>query len=110
MKIPFFQTDINKPASDRRPLGFINGLLLLDSGEVEHSFIFRCQERYLTYNSLAGLQSLFFVINRDHLQKYKEEITRSSAFLAEIKNVSQIPFGELPPPLFVPCNAEELNF
>jgi hypothetical protein len=108
MKIPFFQTDINKPASDRRPLGFINGLLLLDSGEVEHSFIFRCQERYLTYNSLAGLQSLFFVINRDHLQKYKEEITRSSAFLAEIKNVSQIPFGELPPPLFVPCNAEEL--
>lgn len=109
MKVPFFQTGINGRKSNAKPLGLINGLLLLDSGEVERTFIFRCQERYLTYNSLCGLRSLFFVANREHLQKYEEEIALRAAFLEEIEKTSRIPFGELPRPFFVPCNADQLS-
>jgi hypothetical protein len=110
MKIPFFRAGTSdRQAAAAKPLGLINGLLLLDSGEVERTFVFRCQERYLTYNSLCGLRSLFFAADEKHLQKYKEEIAVRAAFLAEIENVSQIPFGALPLPLFVPCDIDRLT-
>jgi hypothetical protein len=115
MKIPFFRAGANGDSSvgaaggEAKPLGLISGLLLLDSGEVERTFVYRCQERYLIYNSLCGLRSLFFVANREHLQKYQEEIAVRAALLKKIENVSQVPFGELPGPLFIPCDADSLT-
>src|SRR5215211_7181920 len=106
MYIPFFQAGTNHHGSETKPLGLINGLLLLDSGEVERTFIFRCQERYLTYNSLCGLQSVFFVAHREHREKYRVEIARRGEYLRAIKNASRIPFGELSQPLFVPCDID----
>jgi hypothetical protein len=101
LPFPMFQYGQGQEA-----LGMISGLLLLDSGEADNTFILRCQDRYITYNSLAGLRSILFVIDEDHVSRYKNIIMQMNASLGEISEAINLDLGVIPCPLFVPVNIE----
>jgi hypothetical protein len=52
------------------PLAWVAGPLLIDSGEEDTTFVFRCQDRYPVYSALAGLRSLLFVLDDHHAGVY----------------------------------------
>jgi hypothetical protein len=56
------------------PLSLFSGGLILDQGEAERSFIYRCQDRFLTYAGLHGLRSLFFAIDETHIAVYRTKV------------------------------------
>src|SRR5437660_6138557 len=58
-------------ASGGAPLAIISGGLILDLGEAERTFIYRCQDRFLAYSSLWKLPSVFFVAGASHEETYR---------------------------------------
>ena len=62
--------DGTQPGAGSAPLALVGGSLLVDSGEEDATFAFRCQDRYLAYSSLAGLRSLLLVLDDAHAATY----------------------------------------
>lgn len=108
--IPFFQFGSEcDSGTEGPPLGIISGLLLFDSGEAENTFIFRCQDRYLTYNALCGVNTVLFVTERQHKNHYLElleEHARTVDFIGEFTGIDLPPVSS---PLFVPLDPERLE-
>ena len=76
--LPFFRFGARPGATGgaTRPLGIVSGGLLLDSGEADPTFVYRCQDRYLAYTSLLGLRTVFFVRDDAHAAHYAALIAR----------------------------------
>lgn len=105
--IPFFRLGALAPSSE--PLGIVGGTLILDSGEAENTFVFRCQDRYLVYNALAGLRSVLFVLDSHHAGVYDSLIRIHSASLRELCTASGFPLPAIAEPLFVVVNKQHLT-
>ena len=105
--LPFFRFGQSAPSPARvLPLGLISGGLIMDSGEAERTFIFRCQDRYLTLNSLVGLRSILFVADEAHRRVYQRLIRALSSRLRIIREFTAQALGDIPQPLYVPCNID----
>jgi len=92
------------------PLAIIAGGLILDTGEAERTFIFRCQDRFLSYAALMGVQTVFFAIDEDHVARYRELIARLASSFLEISRRSGL-FVDLRiiEPLFLLLDPETLS-
>ncbi len=78
--------DGTPPGAGCAPLALVGGSLLVDSGEEDATFAFRCQDRYLAYSSLAGLRSLLVVLDDDHAATYDgciDDLRRRLATVAD---------------------------
>ncbi|MET5019890.1 glutathione synthetase, partial [Burkholderia pseudomallei] len=53
-----------------RARAFVGGGLILDSGEAENTFAFRCQDRVLVYTGWLGLPSVLLVLDDAHSRHY----------------------------------------
>ncbi len=107
--MPFFAAHAAAPASGGLPLGIIAGGLILDSGEAERTFIFRCQDRYLAYNTLAGLRTVLFVADDVHVAHYRRELETFDRHLAAIAAATGVVPARAPEPLFVTCDLDRLK-
>lgn len=73
--------------SDRgTPLAIVSGGLILDLGEAERTFIYRCQDRFLAYSSLWGLRSVFFAASHGHVEIYRSHIAGLRARFDRIRD------------------------
>ncbi len=91
------------------PLAIMSGLLLFDSGEADHTFLFRCQDRYLTYNSLCGFRTVLFVADDRHRRHYVSLIARHNDNLRLVRQITGLPLSLVPQPLFVPVGLDTLQ-
>ncbi|MCH9683977.1 MAG: hypothetical protein K0V04_21265, partial [Deltaproteobacteria bacterium] len=91
------------------PLAFLNGTLILDSGESDATFLCRCQDRYLTYACIAGWRSLMLVKNDEHRWLYDQVLPRLRHDMSLVARLTGW-FGDVdvPRPLFVPHDLETL--
>jgi hypothetical protein len=90
------------------PLAVIGGGLILDSGEAERTFLYRCQDRFLTYTSLLGLRSVVFVSGEAHALLYDVLIEKLRARIELI--TSYVSFdAAVPPPFYVQCDLEDFR-
>ncbi|HVE81369.1 MAG TPA: hypothetical protein VND93_00915 [Myxococcales bacterium] len=106
---PFFRAWRGTAQGAGRPLGIISGGLILDSGEAERTFIFRCQDRYLAYSALHGLRSVLFVAGDEHVRCYREELEGFRRSWDAIAAATGALPPELPEPLFVTCDIDRLK-
>jgi hypothetical protein len=107
---PFFEAGGQPQPGGGLPLGIISGGLILDSGEAERTFIFRCQDRYLAYNTLQGLRSVLFVSNDEHVRYYREALAgfqRSWEAIAAASGV--LPPSGPPEPVFIACDIDRVQ-
>ena len=87
-------------------LGLIGGGLILDSGEADPSFMYRCQDRYFVYTSLFGMRSLFLVMNQAHESLYKQNVQELRAALSTLQRHTGIKlFDILAEPLYLTYDA-----
>jgi hypothetical protein len=110
--LPFFR--FGAPGGARRgatrPLGIVSGGLLLDSGEADPTFVFRCQDRYLTYTSLLGLRTVFFVHDDAHAAHYAALIARQRERYAAVAALTGVlAASEILEPLYVGCDVATLR-
>lgn len=106
---PFFDAGPASPA-DALPLGLVAGGLIFDSGEAERTFLFRCQDRYLGFNTLHGLRTVLFVANDEHARIYQSELARFGQTWRAVAEVTGVLPPEGPPePLFVSCDIDRLK-
>lgn len=95
---------------NRVPLAVMGGGLILDSGEAEQTFVFRCQDRFLAYTSLYGLRSVFFVSDEDHARWYADRIEDLRARYAAIAGRCDVlPGNAIVEPLYVPCDIDTMR-
>jgi hypothetical protein len=87
-------------------LAVIGGGLILDSGEAERTFLYRCQDRFLTYTSVLGLRSVVFVSDEAHALLYDVLIDKLRARLGLIAAYAGIVDAAIPPPFYVQCDLE----
>jgi hypothetical protein len=87
-------------------LAVIGGGLILDSGEAERTFLYRCQDRFLTYTSLLGLRSVLFVSDEAHALLYDVLIDKLRARLELIAAYAGIFDAAVPAPFYVQCELE----
>lgn len=107
--LPLFDAGLDRPPGEGLPLGIIAGALILDSGEAERTFLFRCQDRYVAYNTLYGLRTVLFVADDEHVGHYRAELAGFDRNLAAIAAATGvIPPGGTPEPLFVVCDIDRL--
>ena len=71
-QIPLFRLGGQRGA--RAPLVILSGGLILDIGEAERTFLYRCQDRFLAYASLLGWRCLFLALDETHARLYRKEI------------------------------------
>lgn len=90
------------------PLALIGGGLILDSGEAENTFVFRCQDRFLVYTSLLGLRSIVFVLDDAHRRHYQGLLKALDQRLRNIAELHGVAAPRLPEPLYVPCDLHTL--
>src|SRR5262245_57089734 len=108
--MPFFDAGPDAPLGHGLPLGIIAGGLILDGGEAERTFIFRCQDRYLAYTTLYGLRTVLFVADDEHVRHYRAELAGFERSFAAIREASDVlPAGPVPEPLFVTCDIDRLR-
>jgi hypothetical protein len=108
--IPMFRlASSTTVASDAPALGIVSGLLLLDSGEADNTFVFRCQDRYLTYNTLSGIRSVLFVADEQHWKHYQDLLKGHTARLQVISDKIEISLPPIPIPLAFPLDIETLK-
>ena len=87
-------------------LGLIGGGLILDSGEADPSFMYRCQDRYFVYTSLLGIRSLFLVINQAHANLYTQNVLELRAALSTLQLHTGIKlFDTLAEPIYLAYDA-----
>lgn len=101
------------PAGGRpvaRPLVFLNGTLILDSGESDGTFLGRCQDRYMTYAALAGWRSVVLVRDGEHRAIHEDALARLRRDLALVERHTSLLGGvEVPRPLYVCHDLETLE-
>jgi len=108
--IPFFRFAPGcDSGNEGTPLGIISGLLLFDSGEAENTFIFRCQDRYLMYNALCGMNTVLFVTERQHKNHYLELLEEHARTVDFIGGFIGIDLPSVSSPLFVPLDPERFE-
>ncbi len=105
---PFFRFG-RGAAGATLPLGIVGGGLIMDSGEADASFVYRCQDRYLAYTSLIGLRTVFFVRDDAHAARYAALIARLRERLAAVAALTGVlPARDLLEPLYVNCDLADL--
>jgi len=106
--LPLFR--IPGVATDAAPLAIIAGGLILDLGEAERTFIYRCQDRFLAYTSLFDLRSIFFVAGDAHLAIYRAHIAAQRARFELIRRRTGLfQTAELSEPLYVGCDIDRMR-
>jgi hypothetical protein len=111
--IPFFRSGGRVGAAGGEQLGLMSGLLLYDSGEAEQTFLYRCQDRYLTYNSICGLRTVLFVADQAHQAVYRSLIQEHDRRIRLIRERTGIPLPKTPPVWFATvdlCRLEPVTF
>jgi len=90
-------------------LALMSGPLLFDSGEADRSFLFRCQDRLLAYNSLCGLRSLLLVTSATHAARYRALWNQFRSDFSALAGATGLPFPVPLDPLFVPVSWSTLE-
>ncbi|WP_126285693.1 glutathione synthetase [Burkholderia stagnalis] len=91
------------------PIAFIGGGLILDSGEAENTFAFRCQDRFLVYTSLLGWTSVVLVLDDDQRRQYERLLAALDTRLRYFAEVHGVAAPRLPTPLYVRCDLQTLS-
>lgn len=106
--LPLFR--IGGSGNGRRPIAVIGGGLILDVGEAERTFIYRCQDRFLAYSSLWGLRSIFFAASDAHVEIYRRHVARQRNLYDRIRaRTGLLAARPLNEPLYVGCNIDRLR-
>jgi hypothetical protein len=107
--LPLFRFGREAPDA-AAPLAVIGGGLILDSGEAERTFIYRCQDRFLVYTALWGLRSIFFVADEAHIALYRARIDwqrrQFDRMCARTGLFAGVPLVD---PLYVGCNIDDMR-
>src|SRR4051794_9028560 len=92
------------------PLAIVSGGLILDLGEAERTFIYRCQDRFLAYTSLWAERSVFFVASERHAEIYRRQFIAQRARFDRIRERTGL-FAATPllAPLYVGCDIDSLT-
>ncbi len=107
--IPFFRFG-GAGASAAEPLGIVSGGLILDSGEADPTFVYRCQDRYLTYTGLAGMRTVFFVADDAHARRYRTLVERhAERYDLVAKWTGALPLDAIREPLYVACDIASMT-
>lgn len=77
----------------------LGGCLLVDSGNETIDYLIRCQERYLTYASLAKMRCLFLAENESRWKDYQDGFVELKIALSQISKAIGIDFPELTQPV-----------
>ena len=85
------------------PTAHLGGFLLIDSGNEDLSYLFRCQERYIPYASLNNIRCLLFSRNRQHTQQYLNRYIKLNETFQEIAKNINIEFPKIVEPAIVEC-------
>jgi hypothetical protein len=91
------------------PLALIGGGLILDSGEADHTFLFRCQDRFAVYTGISGLRSFLLVVNDAHEKRLRSLHHQLQIRLDAMLEQQGLPFTVLPTPLHVRCDLLDLS-
>ena len=92
------------------PLAIVAGGLILDLGEAERTFIYRCQDRFLAYTSLWGLRSVFFAAGNSHVEIYRRHVAAQRVCYDRIRDRTGLFAGQpLLEPLYVGCDIDQLR-
>ncbi len=91
-------------ATSGTPLVFLNGAIMVDSGNEDPTYLFECQDRYPVYAALAGMRCLFLVRDDDDVPQYQTAMATLAPRLATIRQYT----GPLldcgvPEPLYLGC-------
>ena len=98
--IPFFRTADYSGSENPEQLALMSGLLLYDSGEAEETFLYRCQDRYVTYNSLCGFRTVLCVADETHRSVYRTLIEDHDRRMRMVRDRTGIPLPHTPRPWF----------
>lgn len=91
-------------------LAIVAGGLILDLGEAERTFVYRCQDRFLAYTSLWGLRSVFLAASDSHVAIYRDHIAAQRARYDLLRDRTGLFAGRpLLEPLYVGCNIDDLQ-
>ncbi|MBZ5620334.1 MAG: hypothetical protein LAQ69_16640 [Acidobacteriia bacterium] len=107
--LPLFRLMAGPSPTAAAPLGIVSGLLLYDSGEAEETFLYRCQDRYLAYNSLAGIRTVLFVANEEHSLRYRHLIKRHNERIRMVSAHTGVPLPIAPEPWFAAVDLSRLD-
>ncbi|WP_063533980.1 hypothetical protein [Burkholderia sp. MSMB1589WGS] len=92
-----------------RPLALVGGGLILDSGEAENTFAFRCQDRFLVYTGLLGLPSVLLVLDDAHGRHYARLLATLDERLQRLAAAHGVAAPRLPAPIHVRCDLRTLS-
>ena len=91
-------------ATSGTPLVFMNGAVMVDSGNEGPAYLFDCQDRYPVYAALAGMRCLFLVRDDGHVLRYKTALAALASRLATIRQYTGLfPNCRVPEPLYLNC-------
>ncbi len=106
---PFFDAG-PAHASAGLPLGLIAGGLILDSGEAERTFLFRCQDRYLGFNTLQGLRTVLLAANDEHVRYYQHQLAGFRRHWQTLCGAGGVlPLEGPAEPLFIACDIDRVG-
>jgi hypothetical protein len=91
-------------SASETPLVFLNGAIMVDSGNENPTYLFECQDRYPVYASLAGMRCLFLVRDDEHAHQYQTAIAALAPRLATIRQYTgPLLDCDVPEPLYLGC-------
>jgi hypothetical protein len=90
-------------------LALVGGGLILDSGEAEHTFAFRCQERFLVYNTMAGLRTVLLTMDERHEARLQSLVGGLNEQMGVITSLMGLAAPVVPRPMYVRCTLRELR-
>lgn len=91
-------------------LALVGGGLILDSGEAENTFLYRCQDRYLAYTALLGLRSILLVSGEAHARRYDMLIRQMHEKLSLVaEHCGGFMWPTPQPPFYVQCDLTTLR-
>jgi len=104
LRIPFFRFGAECPG-----LGLISGPLIFDTGEADRSFLYRCQDRFFSYNALSGLRSVVLVTGWSHCQRYRALWMRQRNLFERLADRTRLAVPSIEDPLYVPLDWDTLT-
>jgi hypothetical protein len=91
-------------ATSGTPLVFLNGAIMVDSGNEDPTYLFECQDRYPVYAALAGMRCLFLVHDDDHALESQTAIAALAPRLETIRQYTGPLLNcSVPEPLYLRC-------
>lgn len=91
------------------PLAWMGGGLIVDSGEAENTFPFRCQDRFVVYSSLLELRSVLLVMDSAHEVRYRQLVCRLNERLCELCEAQGLAVPQVREPLYVRTDLSTLT-